>query len=78
MRQNQAHVVRANHQIPYLGALKASQGSNRQFIWTAFDFSGEDEVREFFTVRFALPAIPDAFKAVFEAGQAANKAILDP
>jgi hypothetical protein len=77
MRQNQTYVVRANHQIPYLGALKVCQGSNRQFAWTAFDFSGDDEVRELFAVRFALPGVGDAFKAAFEAGQEANRAILD-
>jgi hypothetical protein len=34
-------------------------------------------VRELFAARFALPGIADAFKAVFEAGQEANRAILD-
>jgi hypothetical protein len=77
MRQNQTYVVRANHQIPYLGTLRVHQGSNRQFTWTAFDFSGEDEVRELFAVRFGLPEIANAFKSAFETGQAANKAILD-
>jgi hypothetical protein len=71
MRQNQTHVIRPNHQIPYLSALKVFWGSNRSFIWTAFDFCGEDEVPELFAVQFGLPAIADAFKA-------ANKAILDP
>jgi E3 SUMO-protein ligase RanBP2 len=76
MRQNQTYVVRANHQIPYLGALRVCQGSNRQFTWTAFDFSGEEVVRELFAVRFGLPEIAAAFKSAFETGQAANKAIL--
>jgi hypothetical protein len=77
MRQNQMYVVRANHQIPYLGTLRICQGSNCQFTWTVFNFSGEDEVYELFAVRFGLPDIADAFKSAFETGQAANKVILD-
>jgi hypothetical protein len=76
-RQNQTYVVRANHQIPYLGTLTEAPGGNRQFFWTAFDFSTHEEARELFAVRFALPAIAAAFKAAFEAGQAANRALID-
>jgi Ran-binding protein 1 len=77
MRQNQTYVVRANHQIPYLGTLTEAPGSNRQFFWTAFDFSTPEETRELFAVRFALPAIAAAFRSAFEAGQAANRALIE-
>jgi Ran-binding protein 1 len=77
MRQNQTYVVRANHQIPYLGALTEAPGSNRQFFWTAFDFSTTEEIRELFAVRFALPAIAAAFKTAFEGAQVANRALID-
>jgi hypothetical protein len=73
MRQNQTYVVRANHQIPYLGRLDELPGSGSCFFWTAFDFSTPEETRELFAVKFALPAIAAAFKSAFEAGQAANR-----
>jgi hypothetical protein len=76
MRQNKTYVVRANHQIPYLGTLAEAAGNNRQFFWTAFDFSTQEETRELFSVRFALPAIAAAFQSAFEAGQAANRALI--
>jgi hypothetical protein len=69
MRQNQTYVVRTNDQIPYLGTLAEVPGSNRQFFWTAFDFSTTEESRELFAVRFALSAIAAAFRSAFEAGQ---------
>jgi hypothetical protein len=77
LRQNQTYVVRANHQIPYLGHLVEGPGNNRDFFWTAFDFSTPDETRELYAVRFALPAIAAAFKSAFEQGQAANKRLFD-
>jgi hypothetical protein len=77
MRQNQTYVVRANHQIPYLGRLSESSSNPCHFFWTAFDFSTQDETRELFAVKFALPAIAAEFKTAFEAGQAANKALIN-
>ncbi|OHT09771.1 RanBP1 domain containing protein [Tritrichomonas foetus] len=79
MRQNQTYVVRANHQIPYLGSLHVLDETNREFSWTAYDFTDtkEPENREMFAVRFSLPDIATAFKTAFEAGQAANKELMD-
>jgi hypothetical protein len=77
LRQNQTYVVRANHQIPYLGRLEELPGNNCSFFWTAFDFSTPEETRELFAVKFALPAIAAAFKSAFEAGQAANRPTAD-
>jgi hypothetical protein len=77
MRQNQTYKVRANHQIPYLGTLRLSPGSNRQFLWTAFDYSDNEEARELFAVRFALPGIASSFQTSYESGQAANRSIIE-
>lgn len=77
MRQNQTYVVRMNHLIPYTGTLHTLGTSNREFSWTAFDFSDEQEVRYLFAIRFALPTIADSFKAQFEIGQNANREIME-
>lgn len=77
MRQALTYLVRMNHQIPYLGTISSFQKSDCQLKWTAFDYADQDEVRELFAVKFAEPTISNAFKAAFEAGQAANKAIYD-
>jgi hypothetical protein len=77
MRQNQTYVVRANHQIPYLGRLGEGSAGSRHFFWTAFDFSTPDETRELYAVKFALPGIALSFKSAFETGQTSNKALFD-
>jgi hypothetical protein len=77
MRQNQTYVVRANHQIPYLGKLDEGPAGSHHFYWTAFDFSTPDETRELWAVKFALPDIAVAFKSAFKVGQTANKALFD-
>jgi len=74
MRQNQTYRVCANHQVPYLGALLPKSGSNREFIWTAFDFADEPEIRELFAVRFSLPNIANAFRLAYEEAREANRA----
>lgn len=78
MRQNRTYVVRANHQIPYLGSLHELNGSNREFSWTAFDFSDttEADTRQLFAIRFQLPETASKFKEAFLAGQEANKKLM--
>ena len=75
MRQNQTYVVRANHMVPYLGTLHTLHGTNREFSWTAFDFTDtkEPDTRELFAVRFELPGIANDFKKAFENSQETNK-----
>ena len=80
MRQNMTFVLRCNHYIPYLATLRPLiNGNNREFAWTAFDFSDpkKPENREVFAVRFSLPTIAEAFKTQFEIGKQANKAIIE-
>lgn len=66
MRQNQTYRVCANHHVPYFGKLLEKNNSNREFIWTTFDFADEPEVREIFAIRFSLPEIAKSFKIAFE------------
>ena len=75
MRENRTYLVRANHRVPHFGTLTPLQGSDRQFKWITFDFATGEEERELFAVRFAQPETAAAFKAAFEKGQEANKAI---
>lgn len=79
MRQNQTYKVRVNHQIPYLGKLHTLEGSDREFSWTAFDFSdtNEQDNREMFAVRFDFPTIAEKFKDAFQEGQLCNKRIME-
>lgn len=77
MRENQTYRVRMSHLVPYLGDIRLKQGSNREVVWTAFDSTGESEVRQLFTVRFAFPQIAESFITISHEGQKANKEIIE-
>lgn len=78
MRQNKTFLLRCNHLIPYCGFLHSLPGYDKEFSWTAYDFTDtqEPEIRELFAVKFALPSIAQSFKSQFEIGQRTNKAIM--
>ena len=77
MRQAGTYVVRAHHRIPTFGELTPLHGCTRQFRWLTFDWAEGEEERELFAVRFARDETAAAFKAAFQQGQTANKALAE-
>ena len=75
MRQMGTYVVRAHHRIPTFGELAPLHGCTRQFKWLTFDWAEGEEERELFAVRFTHDETAAAFKAAFQQGQTANKAL---
>lgn len=77
MRENQTYRVRLNHLVPYLGKIDMKKESNRDVTWTAFDSSGESEIRQCLAVRFAFPQIAEKFIDAFKEGQKMNKELVE-
>lgn len=76
MRQEKTMKVIANHAVDPRIKLEPNAGSDRSWVWSAFDFAGGDLVETVFALRFADTEIANAFKDEFEKGQKEMESLL--
>eukprot|EP00529_Nitzschia_sp_RCC80_P036499 CAMPEP_0113466524 /NCGR_PEP_ID=MMETSP0014_2-20120614/14315_1 /TAXON_ID=2857 /ORGANISM="Nitzschia sp." /LENGTH=198 /DNA_ID=CAMNT_0000358747 /DNA_START=65 /DNA_END=657 /DNA_ORIENTATION=+ /assembly_acc=CAM_ASM_000159 len=76
MRQEKTMKIIANHALDPRITLEPNVGSDRSWVWSAFDFA-EGELKEtVFALRFKDSDIANAFKEKFEAAQADMEKLL--
>lgn len=66
MRQEKTMKVIANHAMDPRIELNPNVGSDRSWVWSAFDFAGGELEETVFAMRFADSEIANAFKEKFE------------
>ena len=76
MRQEKTMKVIANHALDPRIVLNPNVGSDRSWVWSAFDFSQGELVETVFAMRFADSDIANAFKEKFEECQKEMAALL--
>ena len=76
MRQEKTMKVIANHAVDPRIKLEPNAGSDRSWVWSAFDFAGGDLVETVFALRFADTEVANAFKDEFEKGQKEMESLL--
>lgn len=76
MRQEKTMKVIANHAIDPRIKLEPNAGSDRSWVWSAFDFAEGELVETVFALRFADTEIANAFKDEFEKGQKEMESLL--
>ena len=75
-RQEKTLKVRANHVVMPGTSLKPHSGSDKALVWSAVDFSGEEQATELFCIRFASPERALEFKGKFEEAMAHNDKVI--
>merc|ERR1719203_2042094 len=65
MRQEKTMKVIANHAVDPRIKLEPNAGSDRSWVWSAFDFAGGELVETVFALRFADSEIAGQFKEKF-------------
>lgn len=76
MRQEKTMKVIANHAMDPRIALEPNVGSDRSWVWSAFDFADGELVETVFAMRFADSDVANAFKQKFLECQAEMEALL--
>ena len=76
MRQEKTMKVIANHAIDPRIKLEANAGSDRSWVWSAFDFAEGELVETVFALRFGDTEIANKFKEEFEKGQKEMESLL--
>eukprot|EP00978_Attheya_sp_CCMP212_P017435 scaffold46425_cov55-Attheya_sp.AAC.2 len=76
MRQEKTMKVIANHAVDPRIKLDANAGSDRSWVWSAFDFAGGELVETVFALRFADSDIANDFKTKFTECQKEMEALL--
>jgi Ran-binding protein 1 len=76
MRQEKTMKVIANHALDPRIKLEPNVGSDRSWVWSAFDFSNGDLVETVFALRFADSDIAQEFKKKFTECQAEMEKLL--
>lgn len=76
MRQEKTMKIIVNHALDPRIKLEPNAGSDRSWVWSAFDFASEELVETVFAIRFADSDIANNFKKVFEENQAEMEKIL--
>merc|ERR1712210_307119 len=76
MRQEKTMKVIANHAIDPRIKLEPNAGSDRSWVWSAFDFAEGDLLETVFALRFADSDIAKNFKSEFEKYQKEMEKIL--
>jgi Ran-binding protein 1 len=66
MRQEKTMKVIANHAIDPRIKLETNAGSDRSWVWSAFDFAEGELVETVFALRFADSDIANEFKTAFD------------
>lgn len=75
-RQEKTLKVRANHVVMPGTSLKPHSGSDKALVWSAVDFSGDEQATELFCIRFASPERALEFKRKFEEAMAHNDKVI--
>merc|ERR1712038_428168 len=68
--------VIANHALDPRIVLQPNAGSDRSWVWSAFDFAEGELVETVFALRFADSEIAEKFKVAFEDGQKEMESLL--
>lgn len=76
MRQEKTMKILANHILDPRITLEANAGSDRSWVWSAYDFSEGDLVETVFAARFADSDIANEFKKKFIEAQKEMEKIL--
>lgn len=76
MRQEKTMKVIANHAIDPRIKLETNAGSDRSWVWSAFDFADGELVETVFALRFADSDIANEFKTAFESAQKEMESLL--
>ena len=76
MRQEKTMKVIANHAIDPRIKLEVNAGSDRSWVWSAFDYAEGELVETVFALRFADTDIANQFKEEFEKGQKEMESLL--
>jgi len=76
MRQEKIMKVIANHVVDPRIELQKNAGSDRSWVWTAFDFSEGELVETVFALRFTDSDVAGKFKTTFLECQSKMKALL--
>jgi len=76
MRQEKTMKVIANHALDPRIKLEPNAGSDRSWVWSAFDFAEGELIETVFALRFADSEIADSFKEKFEEGRKEMEALL--
>ena len=69
MRQEKTMKIIANHAIDPRIKLEPNAGSDRSWVWSAFDFAEGELVETVFALRFPDSEIAESFKDSFTAAQ---------
>jgi len=76
MRQEKTMKVLVNHALDPRIALEPNVGSDRSWVWSAFDFASGELVETVFAIRFGDSEIATVFKKTFEDSQHEMEKIL--
>mmetsp|Transcript_8827 Transcript_8827/g.12509 ORF Transcript_8827/g.12509 Transcript_8827/m.12509 type:complete len:207 (+) Transcript_8827:103-723(+) len=76
MRQEKTMKVICNHALDPRIKLEPNVGSDRSWVWSAFDFAEGDLVETVFALRFADSEIASEFKTKFEESQKEMETLL--
>lgn len=76
MRQEKTMKVIVNHALDPRIKLEPNAGSDRSWVWSAFDFASGELVETVFAIRFADSDIANNFKKIFEEKQGEMEKIL--
>ena len=76
MRQEKTMKVIANHALDPRIKLEPNVGSDRSWVWSAFDFADGELTETVFALRFADSDIANEFKAKFTEGQQEMEKVL--
>ena len=68
--------VIANHAIDPRIKLEPNAGSDRSWVWSAFDFAEGELIETVFALRFADSEIAEKFKTAFEDAQKEMESVL--
>ncbi|TFJ82274.1 hypothetical protein NSK_006394 [Nannochloropsis salina CCMP1776] len=68
--------VIANHMVDPRIVMQPNVGSDRSWVWTAYDYAEGDLQEEVFALKFGKPQDAEEFKAAFEEAKKAMKAFV--
>lgn len=77
MRQEKTMKVIVNHALDPRITLEPNSGSDRSWVWSAFDFAEGELVETVFAIRFADSDIANSFKKIFQENQKEMQKVLD-
>uniref|UniRef100_K7DTX0 RANBP2-like and GRIP domain containing 5 n=1 Tax=Pan troglodytes TaxID=9598 RepID=K7DTX0_PANTR len=73
MRRDQVLKLCANHRITPDMSLQNMKGTERVWLWTAYDFADGERKVEHLAVRFKLQDVADSFKKIFDEAKTAQE-----